>query len=477
MLAAAAAVVTTAAIVVAGRGNSPSASIAGPQVVGDDPLTFDSRRTSAYERAAAFGLSHVLFAKSPGGVVASAERTARFRSLVERSVAGTGLDADIVEAIVFLESAGRPEVIAGEDPANASGLTQILAETATNLLGMPVNLVSSRRLTRRIEAAQSRGEMGKVERLFAARRRVDARFDPAEALAGTVRYLAFARRRFGREDLAVVSYHMGIGNLTQVIRAYAGEPNAEIPAIIRERDLSWARLYFDSSPIRHRRAWLRLATLGDDSQTYYWRVLAAREVMRLFRQDSAALDRLARLHGRGPSAERALHPPEATARFATLDELRAASQRGELERLPTDPNKLHFAVSPTIDSAVAPEGREAGAYRRLRPSALRLLRYLAARVHDLSGADAPLTVTRATYDEAYGRRLGIRGPDAASQRLLHETGFAFDIRRRYASGAQRAAFQYTLERLETLGLIAWIRDRSDIHITAASQAGTLRAES
>jgi hypothetical protein len=469
MLAAAAAVVATAAIVVAGHGHSPSASLAVPQAVGDDPLTFDARRTSAYERAAAFGLSHVLFARSPGGARASAERTAQFRSLVEQSVAGTGLDADIVEAMVFLESAGRPDVIAGRDPANASGLTQILAETATNLLGMHVNLRSSRRLTRRIEAAQSRGEMGKVERLFAARRRVDARFDPAEALAGTVRYLTFAQRRFGREDLTVVSYHMGIGNLTNVIRAYSGEPTGDVRAIVVDRDLSWARLYFDSSPTRHPKTWLRLSSLGDDSQTYYWRVLAAREVMRLFRQDPDELDELARLHGQGPSAEQALHPPEDAPRFETLDDLTAASRRGELERLPTDPNKLHFDISPVIGST--------SSYRSLRPAALRLLRYLAVRVHDLSGAAAPLTVTKATYDEAYGQGLGIRGPDAASQRDLHATGYAFDIRRRYASDAQRATFQYVLERLETLGLIAWVRDRKDIHITAASQAGKLRAAS
>jgi hypothetical protein len=41
------------------------------EIVGPDPLAFDAGRTAAYERAAAFGLSHVLFAKSPGGVTAS----------------------------------------------------------------------------------------------------------------------------------------------------------------------------------------------------------------------------------------------------------------------------------------------------------------------------------------------------------------------------------------------------------------------
>ena len=41
---------------------------------------------------------------------------------------------------------------------------------------------------------------------------------------------------------------------------------------------------------------------------------------------------------------------------------------------------------------------------------------------------------------------------------IHATGFAFDIRRRYASGAQAEAFQYMLDRLQALNLIAWARD-------------------
>jgi hypothetical protein len=57
----------------------PQALALPSEIVGPDPLAFDDRRRSAYERAAAFGLSHALFAKSPGGVTASAKRTAAYR--------------------------------------------------------------------------------------------------------------------------------------------------------------------------------------------------------------------------------------------------------------------------------------------------------------------------------------------------------------------------------------------------------------
>ena len=414
--------------------------------MGPDPLAFQDGRTRAYERAAAFGLSHVLFARSPGGAVASARRTAAFRPQIDEAVEGSGFDADLLEAIVFLESAGRPDVIAGDDPENASGLTQILAETATNFLGMRVDLAASRRLTRWIERARRRGDAAAVARLRERRRLIDDRFDPRLALAGTVRYLTEARRRFGAEDFAVVSYHMGIGNLEGVLRTYSGRFDGPIEEVVDEEELDYARVYFDSSPANHRDAWERLASFGDDSQTYYWRVLAAREVMRLFREDPAELERLAELHGRGPSAELVLHPPGSTPR---LDDVAAELGRGRLSALPNDPGRLHFRVERLRAEPAA-----------LGPKALALLRYLAAQVYEQSGEKAPLVVTAAAYAEVPGL------PHSS----VHATGYAFDVRRRYGSGAQAAAFQWTLERLRALGLIAWSRDPARIHVTVSPEA-------
>jgi hypothetical protein len=446
-----------------------------PGVVAPDPLSYEAKEASAYERAAAFGLSHVLFAKCPGGVVAAARRTAAFRPLVDDAVSGSGIDANLVEAIVFLESAGRPDVIAGDDPEHAAGLTQILAETATNFLGMQVELAASRRLTATIEEARRRGDEEEGDRLRAERRRVDARFDPAQALAGTVRYLTEARERLEREDLAVVSYHMGIGNLEGVLRAYSGRTSDAIDDVVHEADLSYARIYFDSSPISHPEAWERLASFADDSQTYYWRGLAAREIMRLSREDPARLERLAVLHGHGPSAELVLHPPQVTRRFAEEDDLEDAILSRRVLPLPDDPARLHFLVDPRLGPRIRRLGGDPAAYRALRPRALRLLRYLAADVYELSNDERPLTVTRVAYDESAGAALTPRDLESETHPSLHATGFAFDVRRRYGSGDQAQAFQWTLERLEALGVIAWQRGKGVIHVTVSPHADVGRA--
>ena len=93
---------------------------------------------------------------------------------------------------------------------------------------------------------------------------------------------------------------MGIGNLQNALRDYG------------EDDISYARLYFDSTPTRHAEAYRRLAALGDDSATYLWRVNAAREIMRLYRSDPAQLDRVSRLQTAKNSAEEVLHPADET---------------------------------------------------------------------------------------------------------------------------------------------------------------------
>ena len=35
-----------------------------------------------------------------------------------------------------------------------------------------------------------------------------------------MRYLQFARKQLGRDDLAVASYHMGVGNVQTALKAY-----------------------------------------------------------------------------------------------------------------------------------------------------------------------------------------------------------------------------------------------------------------
>jgi hypothetical protein len=386
-----------------------------PLNLDNDPWAYDPDREAHFEARAAAGHSHVVYVKSPGGILATARRVDRWRPQIEAAADASGVDPGLIEGMVLLESAGRPDARASDDLQGAAGLTQILAQTATDLLGMHVDVDRSERLTRKLARARGPRE---AARLRAQRARVDERFDPEKALAATGRYLKTAMDEFGREDLAVVSYHMGIGNLQQVLGRYGDD------------DASYAQLYFDASPERNARAYRLLTRLGDDSKTYFWRVLASREVMRLYRRDRGELERLAQLHAGADSGELVLHPPDRVRAYETQDDIDAALKNGELR-------------------PVARGG--------LRPEAFALLAYIRKGVRNVSGTRAPLIVTRTVR------------PDGG----IHATGFAFDIRRSYRSGAQAEAFQYMLDRLQALNLIAWTRDADTIHVTASSDGRRL----
>ena len=70
--------------------------------------------------------------------------------------------------------------------------------------------------------------------------------------------------------------------------------------------------------------------------------------------------------------------------------------------------------------------------------------------------------------------LARRNIEATRGLSLHTTGWAFDIARRYRSRAQALAFQFMLDRLTALNMIAWVREPDAIHVTVGPRAA--RAE-
>jgi hypothetical protein len=430
-----------------------------------DPLAYRPGLDAELTQRATLGYSHTLFARSPGGAEATARRVARFRGLIEKTAHAGKVDPDLLEAIVFLESAGRPDVIAGGgDPAAAAGLTQILAETGSSLLGMHVDLAASRRLTQRYVNALRHGRPALAARALAQRRRVDDRFDPAKALAGTVRYLHIARGDLHRDDLAVVSYHMGIGNLQAVQAAY-GDTKAGYP-----------RLFFDSTPLRHATAWGKLQRLGDDSATYFWRVLAAARIMRLYRDDPSALHALAALQTDKGSDEEVLHPLADTKVFAAPSDVASARKSGYLTALSGSPARLGFDIDARMGELAPRLGQSPTLYRALRPAALALAHYLGGGVRAISGSAVPLTMSSSVRDRRYQALLDLTNPEATRAYSLHTTGYAFDVLRRYPTRAQAVAFQFMLDRLQALNLLAWVREPAAIHMTASSEAAALPAQ-
>jgi hypothetical protein len=450
------------------RGDGPAPGVPlvptppGEQDAGEpipDPFAYDADDEDELVRRAAAGTSHILYARSPGGATATAERVERWRPQVEDAAKAANVSADMLEALVFLESAGREDAIAS-DTEGAVGLTQILAETGQNLLGMHVDVPASRRFTRKIGRAIEQGRANRVQDLQRKRRAVDERYDPVKALAGTARYLIFAQEQLGREDLAFVSYHMGVGNLQGVLADYG------------DADASYARVYFDATPKRHADVQRKLMSFGDDSSTYLWKLYAAREIMRLYREDRPHLARLEQLQTAKNSAEEVLHPLDRTPTFDTPDALKAAWDDGTIRAFPNEPEITGLARDGRMGELAQRIGAPPGLYRGLRPEALAMALYIGAQVREFSG-ESPLIVTSTVRDDAYQQQLMRRNREATRNFSLHTTGWAFDVARIYESKRQALAFQFVLDRLQVLNAIAWVREPGAIHITVSADARSL----
>ncbi len=432
---------------------------AGNGIASYDPYGYTPSQRLLFQQRAAAGVAHLLYAHSPGGVIATAQRVNALRPMIEKAAKAGNIDPDLLEALVYLESGGLPAVQATPSLQGAVGLTQILAQTATGLLGMHVDLKASARLTRQIARTRS---PARRRRLFAQRQRADERFDPVKSLAATVRYLNFARSKLGnRDDLAIESYHMGVGNLQNALAAYD------------EGNVPYAQLYFDSSPLRHAKAWNIISSLGDQSSTYLWKVLAAKAIMTQWRADPQRLFSRAVLQVEKNSAEDVLHRPATTTAFADPRALKLAEQQGLIQPLrPALLARHGLAIDPGMGELARKVHAAPALYRGLRPEALALALYLGTGVQEISGT-APLVMTSSVRDKDYQQVLAAEDIEATHAFSQHTAGYAFDISRDYRSRKQAEAFQFMLDRLTELNLIAWVREPGAIHVTVSSAARAL----
>src|SRR3954447_23426476 len=169
------------------------------------------------------------------------------------------------------------------------------------------------------------------------------------------------------------------------------------------------------------------------------------------------------------SSEEYMHPLSQTHRFGTPNAILRAYGHA-LRAIPMDTPHTHIAISGTLGAEARKLGRSRRLYRGLRPATLDVLLYIGRRVHELSGSRHSLILTSALRDNRYQRVLLRVNSNAARTYSIHTTGYAFDIARVYSSNAQAAAFQFVLDRLQSVNAIAYIREAAAIHIAVASDA-------
>jgi len=459
-------------------------SIADRDIARFDPLAYDPEDEPKLLRRGRDGLAHVLFVKSPGGAIATAARVARWRPLVDRVSERRDVNPRTLQALIFLESAGRPGVAAGGSADSAVGLAQFLPGTARSF-GLNVDLARLRAIDRQIARNQRiAARSHKARKRAAARRRVaslvrerpraDERLDPAKSIDGAARYLVFAERKLGRPDLAAAAYHMGIGNLQEVIAAYVRPRplTGSTRKTVERYGITYARLYYDSTPTRNAAAYRKLLSLGDDSRHYLFKLDAADTIMRLHASESGLLERITSLQTAKASAENLLRPPDRFPPYEDAGDLRTAYAKNELIALPDEPRRLGYRVDRGMGSLARRIRERRSLFRGLRPEALATLLYVTKEVRRIAGG-SHLRVNSTVRDLRYQRALVGVNSQATRGFSLHTTGFAVDVSRRFRNRREERAFIAVLERLRAHNVVDFVYEPAAIHFTVGPEGKRL----
>lgn len=360
--------------------------------------------------------------------VVAARGVLKFSQTIRAAAKKYRISQGTLEGIIYLESQGDPMRVS---PAGCAGIAQFAPGTARG-----TGLVVSNRWQDLLLAYRLERRPVRKARKLAKLQRFDQRFAPHLAISAMARHLADLRDSFGGEDYAIAAYHMGGPNLRATIRKFKSGWKAP-------DGLNWMDIVLEAGPDSHPKTfnWLH-HRLRDDSVTYYFRVLAAKEAMRLWRADRREF-------------------------LEKVNFYQEAKSRGRRPRLAVELawyDRDDFAVSDLTPIQAGPlfnlEIDEDVSSPEARPAMVGFLVYLASRVRESGGGQ--IRVTSAYRTEELQRQLVLQGR-SPSLFTTHRAGMGVDLGR--CQGRTRDALEWELGLLRYVGDLEWYREGNHYHIT------------
>jgi hypothetical protein len=403
--------------------------------------------------------------------LAGAERITKQKRLFQRAASASGLPAQFIAAVAYLESWGNARAVS---PAGPKGMMQIAQATARSM-GLRITYAKRYRIvTERRRVKNKRGKYVTQRR----KRRVpytvlvrDERLIPEKAVPAAARYLSRLEDKFGGRDWALWAYHCGEGCISQV-QSIAARSDIDKP-------LTVPAVFFGTHPARNRELWeaVRYHMERDYSPTYWFRVMRAQQLLDLYAKDPAAFKKLyAEYRNRTNPVERAPHrltvwlKPEDLS-YSNCEDLKRA-QGKDLVRAFDDPKYFGFTLAPAIGRH-DPVNREY--YLQASPAAIGTIAYIAyetRRLHEEmdKGRErfVPLQVTSLVIPRDVEEREA-NGKDGVS----HCSGQVFDISFRNLPRHQREALDFVLDDLGWHGYLGFVTESASdgaYHVGAAPTA-------
>ncbi len=399
--------------------------------------------------------------------LAGAERICgpKLQKLFAAAGAQSGFPASTLAAISYLESFGNPKA---ESPAGPKGIMQFSEATAR---AAGLRIIRATKYQRVIATQQVRTRRGKlVTRKVKTRVAYtvtvrDERFLPERAIPAAANYLARLTNKFGRQDWAVFAYHCGEGCVEEL------QPMAEKLAKYGDA-VSVASMFFAASPANHKELYdaLQFHMQRDYSPTYWFRVMRAEQLLRMYQSDPAEFKQLyVDYRNDANPSRRADHrlvvwlKAEDLA-YRTDGDLRRA-QGKDLVQVLEDPDYFGFSFQP--GAAIPSDQALRDLYHQATPSTAGTLVYIAYETRRLfeaaKGKDEkfiPLEVTELVNSVEQEKRR-----EPGSELPAHCTGQVFDISTANLPPTERKCLEFILNEIGWDGYLSFVLENGDtMHI-------------
>jgi hypothetical protein len=387
-----------------------------------------------------------------------------FRSAEARS----GVSANLLEAIAYLESFGDPKA---ESPSGPRGIMQIAQSTAREMGLKVVRATRYRVTTEKVQVRNKRGKLvtktvkHKVPYAVTSR---DDRLVPERAIPAVAGYLANLQRRYGAWDWAIFAYHCGEGcaaEMMDLTRRARGIPKDQ---------LTVPRMFFSCSPAWNRELYeaIHMQLQRDYSPTYWFRVQKAQQLLDLYRRDPQAYLDLAQQYksdfGNAPRAPHRLSVwlKREDMTYHSCDDIKAVMGT-RLVRAFDQPDLLGYTLRVQPDQ---PGNLEY--FSQATPAAVGTITYIAFETRRLweevrpkGEKFQPLEVTSLVEPEDYAVRNG------RSEGLSHCSGYVFDIAYAGLPPGEYECLQFVLDDLGWDGYLGFVEEgRDNLHIGCSPSA-------
>ncbi|MEZ4180391.1 MAG: DUF5715 family protein [Candidatus Doudnabacteria bacterium] len=372
------------------------------------------------------------------------KRISQYRSTIEAAAKKHGLDPNLLEAVLTLESHGKTS---DQSPTGPRGIA-MFAKARGREAGLTINEFT------------------------------DERLDPTKSIHAAAFALRDSYDRLGNWDFAVVEYHMGSGALQKLIEMYL-KPRPDVGSLkqnLQTYGVNYRDIFFRNSPYHNpgTYAMIKKLTIKDWSPRYLYKVKCWQELMNLYRTDRVAFEKLHKQQFYKGKARKAkmwsFFNQMDDERILKISDILDGINKKEFVKLP-DGNRFGYTIRTLGKSDPKVSNRQYYYFTKVPTAGM--VMYIGSSLQTLreskDAEPAHFDISSLTRTLEYQKTLRKSNRFATKDESFHFYGLAVDIPFSSLKGkGEKQDLEYILEDLYSAGMVSWVRENGNCyHVVVA----------